>query len=123
MIDNSKFEVYDWDYEIVYSNTFNIYDWKLSIWKIWGYNLIFLFQKWSELENPISIKEIDNSTIEIHVINFWSALGSWTISRASIMTIKQDNEIGKEVFFSLYGSRLENDKTDLLQVTITLYVR
>lgn len=123
MIDNSQFSIFDWSDEILFSNTFNVYNNELKLEKIWWFDLIFNFTKdWNENEWQIKVQsDSEKKEIRILLTNFWTTLGTWTTNKMSIMTIGSWMD-KKEIFFSLFGSSL-NEINTFLQVTLTIYAR
>ena len=123
MINNSEFQIYDGDYEIVFSNTFNLYEDKLSVKPIRWYEVEFIFLKDSNQNGSLVNFESDSNSNKIKVLltNFNNSLGTWTTKKISLMTFWEWND-KKEIFFSLFGSSL-NESTTFLQVTLTLYVK
>ncbi len=107
-------EAKDGEYEIVYSNIFNIYDDRLRI-TINGLKIVLIFEE-KEGENPIySIKGgTEESTITL--VNMRNPLGSAMTERAPIISL----EDGRKIYISLYAQSVGGN-TKCLQVSITFY--
>ena len=123
MIENSKLTIFDGGDEIIFSNTFNVYSNEIKIWRIGWFELIFTFSRnWIESEQRIEIEpNTAKKEIRIKLLNFGTSLWTATTNKVSLMTLWVDTD-KKEVFFSLFGSIL-NEATTFLQVTLTVYVR
>ncbi len=105
----------DGEYEIVYSNTFNIYEKKLTI-ILYGVTIDFIFERDPQKEPSLKIEGTEQKS-KVTLINMDNnPLGIGTIKRHSILTLSDDSSIS----FSLYTKSL-NDSTSYLQVSITFY--
>lgn len=119
MINQSEIQVFDGDYEILYSGDFNIYENKLIL-KIVGFEFEFQFVYDSTKQGaPLEING-DNSTkkINIRLINFNQSLGVGTVKKIPIVTLND----GRQIFFSIHAKSL-NESTSFLKVSITFYIK
>lgn len=120
MID-SQIKYYDGDYEIIFSEIFNIYENKLVIQKIENFEFTFLFE--DDLSNKQSLINIngDNNTkkVIIKLTNFKNTLGIATTKKLQILSVDKEN---KKIFFSIHVKSL-NESNSFKEVSITFYKR
>jgi len=121
---NREIKFYDGDYEIIFSNIFNIYDNTLIIEKIAGFKVEFKFLSDTESAPKIETSS-DNSAriMTIKLFNFNSSLGVGTIKRLPIINLEQSqNDQVKQIYFSIHSKSLDNT-TGFLQISVTFYLK
>jgi len=121
---NREIKFYDGDYEIIFSNIFNIYDNTLIIEKIAGFKVEFEFLSDTESAPKIETSS-DNSAriMTIKLFNFNSSLGVGTIKRLPIINLEQSqNDQVKQIYFSIHSKSLDNT-TGFLQISVTFYLK
>ena len=122
MTQHSFAKIQDGDYEIVYSNIFNIYNKKLSLQEIGGFNINIEFIKTIESEKRnIEVKNGEDPSkkeINIKLTNFDNTLGVATTTLVPILDLVG----GKKLYFSIHAKSL-NKEIDFLQVSLTFYLR
>jgi hypothetical protein len=108
--------VYDGDYEIIYSNDFNIYENKLVIDNLFsGKQVILNFIKSSDLK-PSCSSNVDNKTITFDLTNFSSPLGTGTTDHIPFVETT-DN---KPLYFSIHVKSL-NENTNFKKISLAFY--
>lgn len=111
-------KMFDWDLEIIFSDTVNVYENDLKIQGIGWFDFTFIFKRdkekeWTNLEVKAWNEE---KTAIVTLTNFHNPL--WAATTKHIKIAK--NADGNEIFFSISAKSL-NEETDFLQATITFY--
>jgi len=113
-------KIFDGDYEIIYSNVFNVYQNKLTFRKIDNFEVIFEFI--ADKSKKHAILEItgddDSKKVYIKLYNFNNSLGLGTTEPVKFL---KTNE-GRDILFSIHAKSL-NQTTTFLQVSITFYLK
>ena len=113
-----KYKIYDWDYEIVFSNTFNIYEKKITL-EVYWFNLIINFLN-DSIKTDWRIEHInDNKDIILNLTNFNKSLWIWTSRKIHILN---NVEWDKKLYLAIHSQSI-NDDIDFLQVIITFYIK
>lgn len=118
---NPKTEVYDGDYQIIFSDSFNVYENKLRITDIAGYTFELIFDegKFSAGESGIFVEpDNNNKRATITMKKFRNQLGAGSTEKLTVI----DLEDGRKIFFSIYGSALSAE-TNILHITINFYIK
>lgn len=121
MFTNIKTQAFDGDYEIIFSDVFNVYQNKLLITDIIaGFSFEFNFKVNKEIIGSTVTYSGDNETkkVTIDLFNFNNSLGVGLTKPFSILNT-DDN---KEVLFSIHSKSL-SETTPFLQVSITFYLK
>jgi hypothetical protein len=120
MTNNSEIKIYDGDYEIMYSADFNIYENKLTLSRIAGFSVEFLFEKDPTVSGSSSLKIEGDDKIKkvvITLINFDNVFGAGTTKKIPIIKTKD-----KQIFFSVHSKSL-NEESSFLKVSVTFYIK
>lgn len=122
----SNFTVYDGEYEIIFSEVFNLYEGSLKIKNLLP-ELTLEFNFLDDIENKSSHFEGKTDLIKKIFIfdfyNFKNPFGVGTTKPVEISSIKEKIagvSVDKKMFISLMARTLSSE-TSFLQVTITLY--
>lgn len=121
MLTSTLTQAFDGDYQIIFSDSFNIYENLVRLTNIAGYTFEFVFEKGAFDKTTgqiLSTPDEVNKKVTITIKNFRNTLGSGSTIKLPI--IKMEN--GKQIFFSVYGKSLSSD-SDFLNVTINFYLK
>ena len=121
MLLNTKTQAFDGDYQIIFSDVFNVYENRLILTDLVGYTFEFIFGKEDFDQTMGSItSEGDevNKKIIINVKNFRSQLGAGSTNKLPVINLND----GKKIYFSVYGRSLSKE-SDFLEVTVNLYLK
>lgn len=120
MNEQSQIQIFDGEYQIIYSQDFNIYENKLILRKIAGFDFEFQFD-FDLLKQgaPMEIKSDNiNKKFIIKLINFNNSLGIGTVDRIPVITLTD----GRQIYFSIHAKSL-NETTKFLKVSLTFYLK
>lgn len=123
MFKDPNTKIYDGDYEVIFSDSFNVYENRLLIKDsgIAGYSFEIIFDKeqFSALQGGIfSEANNEEKKITITIKKFRNNLGAGSTGKLPIINL----EDGRKIFFSIYGKSLSNE-TDFLNVTVSFYLK
>lgn len=107
----------DGDYEIIYSQSFNVYENKLTIPDFLGKKFVYIFQTQEPSVNQkdINIEWSQNTSNITLSKKFRNTLGSGTVNKIKILKTG-DN---KDIYMSIYGLDFGDNR---LNVTINFYI-
>lgn len=113
----------DKEYNIFFNETAVIYSNELAIENLntdnYVYSLLFKFQDDDSKEMSINIEvKKEQNLAEVSLTNFNNILGAGTTDRVKILETHNS-----AIFFSIFSRALNPERTNALQVTITLYER
>lgn len=119
MENKTNIQIFDGDYEILYSESFNVYENKLIIKNFLDKEFVYIFETEDRIEDhqDINVKWEDKIAIITLSKKFRNALGSGTLSKLKILK-NQENQ--KDIYMSVYGSSF-SDKN--LNVVINFYTK
>jgi len=122
MLSSKDVEIFDGDYEIIYSGIFNVYEDKLVIKNIIP-KTIFEFEFQSDADSidqyrPVRVTP-KGKKLHIKLFGFYQPLGIGTTKPIPIAKNKSKKQ---ELFFSIHGKSL-GKKSNFLQVGITFYLK
>lgn len=114
-------KAYDGDYEIIFSDTFNVYENTLRLTNIGGYEFNFVFDKNEFIagEGSISARGDDVAKkITVNIKSFRNSLGAGSTSKLPVINLKD----GRQIFLTVYGKSLSKEM-DFLHVTVNFYLK
>jgi hypothetical protein len=121
MLISTKTQAFDGDYQIIFSDTFNLFENRLVLVNIVGYTFEFLFDQGSfdQANSSISSAADDkNKKVTINIKNFRNQLGAANLNKIAILSLGD----GRNIYLSIFGKSLQAE-SNLLQVTINFYLK
>lgn len=121
MFINTKTQAFDGDYQIIFSDTFNLYENRLILTDIVGYTFEVIFDKedFNLTTTGISSQADEvNKKVIITVKNFRNQLGAGSTNKLPIINLQD----GRKVFFAVYGKSLSKE-IDFLHITVNFYLK
>lgn len=119
MLKDPRIKVFDGDYEIIFSENFNLYDNKLIITDLGGFKFEFNFEKSDPTKTGRVTVRPDNEkkTIFVTLENFRNQLGTSTSKKIQVANFAD----GKTMYMSIYGKSI--GEGEFLNVTVSFYAR
>ena len=120
---NPETKIYDGEYEIIFSESFNIYEDELIIQDFLGFKFFFDFETKDPEEGQQDIafepgKEVKEFHIKVSK-KFRNTLGSANSSKLKIFNL--NDEENRSIYFTIYGQQVGSNNT--LNITLTFYVK
>ena len=118
---NTSTKVYDGDYEILFSDSFNIYENRLIINNFLSYSVEFVFddaQFDKEGGNISVLGDEQNKKITVSVKNFRNTLGSSSSIKLPMINLQD----GRKIYLSVYGKSISTNSS-FLNITINFYLK
>jgi hypothetical protein len=115
----SELRAFDGEYEIIFSETFNLYENKLIISGILGFTFDLIFIK-DEVNSKPHFESKSNDIkkhITVSFFNFNNPLGVGTTQKNPILEIKDE---GKKIYMSIFVRSI-SPESSFLQVGVTFY--
>lgn len=112
----------DGDYEIIFSETFNLYEKKITLSEIAGFTIEIHFKIDNENANPhFEIKSGDGlgaKKVHMNFFNFASPLGSCTTNIIPLIQLSDS----RQLYFSVHAKSVGEPST-FIQASITFYLK
>lgn len=120
MLISTKTQAFDGDFQIIFSDVFNVYENHLKITDIVGYNFEFVFDKGEFVQGAAITSQANESskTITITLKNFRNQLGAGSTNKLPVVNLRG----GRKIYFSIYGKSLSKD-VDFLHITVNFYLK
>ncbi len=122
MTEQPQPQIFDGDYQVFYSQDFNIYENRLILRNIAGFEFEFEFIiDTTKIGSPMEIKDVSSDTskkLNIKLYNFNNSLGVGTVNRIPVITLTDR----RQIYFSVHAKSL-NETTKFMKVSLTFYLK
>jgi hypothetical protein len=116
-------KVYDGDYEVIFSGSYNLYDNLLSIGRLYDYTFEFFFDPDIHSKEPGSLEVVvneDTNITKVTLKKFRNQLGAYTTVKHKILEFGDGS--GRNLYVSIYGKSVD-PTANFLHLSINFYLK